>query len=49
MQYIATNAIREESPIVQATGGVGIGMVAHGLTQSDCRSLDDFTEANSIL
>ena len=38
MQYIATNALREESPIVQATGGVGIGMVAHGLTQSDCRS-----------
>lgn len=38
VQYIATNALREESPIVQATGGVGIGMVAHGLTQSDCRS-----------
>ena len=48
VQYIATNALREESPIAQAAGGVGIGMVAHGLTQSDCRSWTTLP-ANSIL
>ena len=38
MQYIATNAVQDESEEVRAVTGVGVGALAQGLTQSDWRS-----------